>query len=258
MDQAPEPSDQVFADLARETSDNLGVSVLFGSAQNGWGVRRLLKALRHEAPGPEATAARLGVAPPSTSSRSTMAARSAGWRWPACSADDRRGQRPQAAATSTRGWAPCSRSRATRRQGQRGRRRRHRRGGQGRRASRAANGSAPASCRRRSRSTIPRAIARWRSSRRPQGRRQAVGRAGAADRGRCRLIARAGRGQPRDAAARGQRRASQHGARQAEAPLRGRGEAHPAVDRLSRIDPQPGAPAAATRSSPAATASSAT
>ncbi len=63
MDQVPEPG-TVFADLKRETSDNLGVSVLFGSAQNGWGVGRLLKALRHEAPGPESTAARLGVDAP--------------------------------------------------------------------------------------------------------------------------------------------------------------------------------------------------
>ena len=63
MDQVPEPG-TIFADLQRETSDNLGVSVLFGSAQNGWGVGRLLKALRHEAPGPEATAARLGVDAP--------------------------------------------------------------------------------------------------------------------------------------------------------------------------------------------------
>ncbi len=62
-DQVPEPG-TVFADLTRETSDNLGVSVLFGSAQNGWGIRRLLKALRHEAPGPEAAAARLGVDAP--------------------------------------------------------------------------------------------------------------------------------------------------------------------------------------------------
>ena len=63
MDQVPEPG-TIFADLKRETSDNLGVSVLFGSGQNGWGVRRLLKALRHEAPGPEATAARLGIDAP--------------------------------------------------------------------------------------------------------------------------------------------------------------------------------------------------
>ena len=63
MDQVPEPG-TIFADLKRETSDNLGVSVLFGSAHNGWGVRRLLKALRHEAPGPDATAQRLGVETP--------------------------------------------------------------------------------------------------------------------------------------------------------------------------------------------------
>jgi elongation factor G len=60
MDEAPSPA-TIFADLTRETSDNLGVSVLFGSATNGWGVRRLLKALRHEAPGPAATCYRLGV-----------------------------------------------------------------------------------------------------------------------------------------------------------------------------------------------------
>ncbi|MEA1071310.1 elongation factor G [Sphingomonas sp. LY160] len=63
-DQVPEPA-AIFADLKRETSDNLGVSVLFGSAQNGRGVRRLLKALRHEAPGPRDTALRLGVEAPS-------------------------------------------------------------------------------------------------------------------------------------------------------------------------------------------------
>ena len=64
MDQAPEAT-TIFADLARETSENLGVSVLFGSAASSWGVRRLLKALRHEAPGPEATARRLSVGDPS-------------------------------------------------------------------------------------------------------------------------------------------------------------------------------------------------
>jgi elongation factor G len=63
MDQVPEPG-TIFTDLKRETGDNLGVSVLFGSAQNGWGVGRLLKALRHEAPGPDSTAARLGVDSP--------------------------------------------------------------------------------------------------------------------------------------------------------------------------------------------------
>ncbi len=64
MDEVPQPG-TIFSDLAHETADNLGVSVLFGSADNGWGVRRLLKALRHEAPGPESTAQRLGVQGPS-------------------------------------------------------------------------------------------------------------------------------------------------------------------------------------------------
>ena len=57
MDQVPEQS-TIFADLARETTENLGVSVLFGSASSSWGVRRLLKALRHEAPGPDTTGKR--------------------------------------------------------------------------------------------------------------------------------------------------------------------------------------------------------
>lgn len=59
MDEKPDlPT--VLADLARETRENLGVPVLFGSALNGFGVRRLMKALRHEAPGPELAAERLG------------------------------------------------------------------------------------------------------------------------------------------------------------------------------------------------------
>ena len=63
-DQQPEAA-TIFADLARETGDNLGVSVLFGSATSGWGIRRLLKALRHEAPSPDQTARRLDVIAPS-------------------------------------------------------------------------------------------------------------------------------------------------------------------------------------------------
>ena len=64
MDQTPEPA-TIFHDLARETGENLGVSILFGSAASCWGVRRLLKALRHEAPGPDTTAQRLSVSDPS-------------------------------------------------------------------------------------------------------------------------------------------------------------------------------------------------
>jgi elongation factor G len=63
MDQAPTPQ-KVFQDLARETGESLGVPVLFGSAISSWGVRRLLKALRHEAPSARAAADRLGVTDP--------------------------------------------------------------------------------------------------------------------------------------------------------------------------------------------------
>jgi elongation factor G len=60
MDETPDlPT--VLADLARETRDNLGVPVLFGSAANGFGVRRLMKALRHEAPPPVNAAKRLNA-----------------------------------------------------------------------------------------------------------------------------------------------------------------------------------------------------
>jgi len=63
MDETP-TAQKVFHDLARETGESLGVSVLFGSAVSSWGVRRLLKALRHEAPAGDATASRLGVTDP--------------------------------------------------------------------------------------------------------------------------------------------------------------------------------------------------
>jgi elongation factor G len=60
MDETPDQK-TVLADLARETGEHLGVPVMFGSALNGFGVRRLLKALRHEAPAPERAAMRLGT-----------------------------------------------------------------------------------------------------------------------------------------------------------------------------------------------------
>ncbi|MGZ8371020.1 MAG: elongation factor G [Caulobacteraceae bacterium] len=55
------PLDEVFADLVREAREGLIVPVFLGSALNGFGVRRLLKALRHDLPEPEAAAARLGA-----------------------------------------------------------------------------------------------------------------------------------------------------------------------------------------------------
>jgi elongation factor G len=57
--------DTVFADLVKDTRDGLITPVFFGSAQQGFGVRRLLKALRHDTPGPEVAAARLGAEGPS-------------------------------------------------------------------------------------------------------------------------------------------------------------------------------------------------
>lgn len=56
--------DAVFADLVKEMNAGQIVPVFFGSAQSGFGVGRLLKALRHEAPLPERAAERLGLAGP--------------------------------------------------------------------------------------------------------------------------------------------------------------------------------------------------
>ena len=53
--------DEVFADLARELADGLIVPVLLGSAERDNGVRRLLKALRHEVPDVSRTAQRQGL-----------------------------------------------------------------------------------------------------------------------------------------------------------------------------------------------------
>ena len=57
------PRDRVFDDLARELREGHIVPLLMGSATAGHGVTRLLKALRHEAPGVTQTRARLGVEP---------------------------------------------------------------------------------------------------------------------------------------------------------------------------------------------------
>src|SRR5436190_8227348 len=53
--------DAVFGDLVREMNEGLIVPVFFGSAVNGFGVRRLLKALRHECPLPDRAAERIGI-----------------------------------------------------------------------------------------------------------------------------------------------------------------------------------------------------
>ncbi len=55
------PRDKVFDDLAKELRDRIVCPVLLGVATRSNGVLRLLKALRHEAPGASETAQRLGV-----------------------------------------------------------------------------------------------------------------------------------------------------------------------------------------------------
>jgi elongation factor G len=55
------PRDEVFADLSRELADGLIVPVLMGSADKDNGVRRLLKALRHEVPDVSRAAKRQGL-----------------------------------------------------------------------------------------------------------------------------------------------------------------------------------------------------
>ncbi|MGQ0533965.1 MAG: elongation factor G [Caulobacteraceae bacterium] len=56
--------DTVFADLVKEMRDGLIVPVFFGSTALGNGVRRLLKAFRHDTPEPKYAAARLGLSGP--------------------------------------------------------------------------------------------------------------------------------------------------------------------------------------------------
>jgi elongation factor G len=57
------PRDEVFDDLSKELADGLVVPALMGSAEGDNGIRRLLKALRHEVPGVATTASRLGLKP---------------------------------------------------------------------------------------------------------------------------------------------------------------------------------------------------
>ncbi|MEI9994599.1 MAG: elongation factor G [Rhizomicrobium sp.] len=57
------PKEEVFTDLAKELAQGLVVPVLIGSAEGDNGIRRLLKALRHEVPSVGAAAERLGITP---------------------------------------------------------------------------------------------------------------------------------------------------------------------------------------------------
>jgi elongation factor G len=53
--------DEIYQLLSKDLAQDLIVPVLMGAAEQDFGVRRLLKALRHDVPGPEATRARLGL-----------------------------------------------------------------------------------------------------------------------------------------------------------------------------------------------------
>lgn len=61
MDEVPDPA-LVLTDLAEGTAHNRVVPVVLTSALTGGGIHRLLKLLRHEVPGPEAAADRVGTA----------------------------------------------------------------------------------------------------------------------------------------------------------------------------------------------------
>jgi elongation factor G len=57
------PRDQVFNDLSRDVRDGHVTPVLFGSAEHGNGIGRLLKTLRHDVAGIETVQQRLGLVP---------------------------------------------------------------------------------------------------------------------------------------------------------------------------------------------------
>lgn len=56
------PREQIFSDLSRDMRDGHVTPVLFGSAEHGNGVGRLLKTIRHDFGGLAETSARLGIA----------------------------------------------------------------------------------------------------------------------------------------------------------------------------------------------------
>jgi len=61
LEDAVPSRDEIYGQLSKDLADDLIVPVFLGAAERDHGVRRLLKALRHEVPGPAATAARLGL-----------------------------------------------------------------------------------------------------------------------------------------------------------------------------------------------------
>ena len=54
-------NEEIFEQLTKDLQEDLIVPVMLGSAESGYGITRLFKALRHEAPSHEKTAQRLGI-----------------------------------------------------------------------------------------------------------------------------------------------------------------------------------------------------
>ncbi|MBL0313700.1 MAG: elongation factor G [Holophagaceae bacterium] len=61
LEEAVPPLDEIYADLRKDLQSDLMVPVFFGSAEQDLGIKRLLKALRHEAPESTSTADRLNI-----------------------------------------------------------------------------------------------------------------------------------------------------------------------------------------------------
>ncbi len=83
LEEIPPPRDAVFDDLATELREGQICPVLLGCAIRENGVLRLLKALRHEAPGVAATAKRLGVSDDKTALAYVMKTNSPATWWQA-------------------------------------------------------------------------------------------------------------------------------------------------------------------------------
>lgn len=63
LEDAIPPTEEVYEQLTKDLRDGLIVPVFLGAAEHDHGVRRLMKALRHETPNPDASAQRLGIEP---------------------------------------------------------------------------------------------------------------------------------------------------------------------------------------------------
>ncbi len=56
-------TDEIYRDLRKDLAQGNMIAVMLGAAEQAGGIRRLWKALRHDAPGAEETAAKHGIAP---------------------------------------------------------------------------------------------------------------------------------------------------------------------------------------------------